>query len=86
MSQPHYSQDEDYFNQNQQQHNNKPRKNNLFKIDQPDNIYQSADIFERCMNQNKHDKHNDTFLSDKIWHNQKYYAITISNKYSRLPT
>ena len=46
---PNYSEDEDYFNQNQQQNNHIPQKNNWNKIDQPDNFYQQ-NIIEPFLN------------------------------------
>ena len=39
-SQPNHSEDENFFNQNQQQYNYIPRKDNWNNIDQPDKIYQ----------------------------------------------
>ena len=42
-SQPHYSEDEDYFNQNQYQNKNVLCKNSIKKIDQ-------SDVFEDYMN------------------------------------
>ena len=47
-NQSHYSEDGDYFNQNQQHYNNFSRINNKKIIDQSDNIYQ-PDIFEHYM-------------------------------------
>ena len=48
-NQQHYSEDEDYFNQNQQQNSNFPQKINLNFIDQPDNFHQ-PDFSEPYMN------------------------------------
>ena len=50
-SQPQYSEDEGYFNQNQQQ-----TENNWNSIDQPDNIYQ-PEFFEPHMNSQQTRQH-----------------------------
>ena len=48
-SQPKYSEDEDYFNQNLQRYNNIPQKNWNDNCDQPHYFYQ-PEIFETYMN------------------------------------
>ena len=51
-SQRHYSEDEDYFHQNQQLYIHLQRENYWKDIDQPDNIFQQ-DIFDHYMNSQK---------------------------------
>ena len=68
-NQPHYSEDEEYFHQNQLHYKNIPRKNNWKNIDQPLNIYQ-PDNFEPYMSSEQTRQTEQPLLNDKILHNQ----------------